>query len=134
MTKILLRTDFSVIDATLLKSNCKIIHQIWFNFKDPEIMSDIPEKYTYMCNSWSLMNPNWTHIVWNDKLADSLINIYPEYKNIYYKFTKPILRADFIRFCFLHRYGGLYADMDTECRKPIDDLFQEYKKRHWFIQ
>lgn len=23
------------------------------------------------------------------------------------------------------QYGGLYADMDTECRKPFDELIQE---------
>ena len=38
----------------------------------------------------------------------------------------PALRADFLRIELLHRYGGLYADIDMTCEKNV---FQGLKER-----
>jgi hypothetical protein len=127
MNEDLLQNDFSYLDHKLLDANCRIIHQIWFNFKDPNVVSSIPEKYVNMCQSWKEMNPKWVYVIWNEKIANVLIDTYyPQYKDLYNSFPKPIFRVDFIRFCFLHRYGGVYADTDAKCIKPLDNLLKKY--------
>ena len=31
-------------------------------------------------------------------------------------------RADAMRLFFLHKYGGIYIDLDIECRRSLDFL------------
>lgn len=75
---------------------------------------------------WERCYPSWQehfgdfeHKLWNDE--DDIDNIvkdyYPQYYNTYLEFPLHIMRIDFARFCILHRYGGIYADMDVYCYK-----------------
>lgn len=34
----------------------------------------------------------------------------------------PALRADFLRLELLYIYGGIYADVDMTCERPLNDL------------
>jgi len=62
-------------------------------------------------------------ILWGDVEAEKLVKAhYPEYYNLYMSFPFHINRVDFARFCILHKYGGVYADMDMFCYK---DFFNE---------
>jgi len=45
-----------------------------------------------------------------------------EYYEAYLSLPKDVERADFFRYMVVLRHGGVYADIDTECRKPIDDF------------
>lgn len=36
--------------------------------------------------------------------------------------TPSILRVDLVRLAYLHRFGGVYADLDYEVIRPLDDL------------
>lgn len=35
-------------------------------------------------------------------------------------------RSDFFRYMVLLRHGGVYADIDTECRIPVDDIVSDH--------
>ena len=37
---------------------------------------------------------------------------------------QPILKADFIRYCILYEYGGIYVDCDIHPQRPLDKLFK----------
>ena len=37
---------------------------------------------------------------------------------------KNVERADFFRYMVILKHGGVYADMDTECRRPLRDVIQ----------
>lgn len=32
------------------------------------------------------------------------------------------MRADFARFLYMSKYGGIYVDLDSECLRPLDSL------------
>jgi len=71
---------------------------------------------------------------------------YPEFLDVYkHKFPekrKGIMRADMLRLLLLNHNGGVYFNMDVECRIPIDtwgESFGIYKAQtsdgiSWFIK
>ncbi len=44
----------------------------------------------------------------------------PHIQEAYAALPKGAMRADLIRYMILHKIGGVYADVDTECLQPID--------------
>lgn len=97
----------------------KIIHQIWFNFGNG---IDVPEKYKAYQKSWIKYHPNWEYILWNEEMGDELIkNKYNKYYEAYKNVKYPIMKVDILRYCILHQYGGMYADIDYKCLNSFDD-------------
>lgn len=45
-----------------------------------------------------------------------------------------INRADFVRALYVHRYGGVYADMDTWCLQPVDTLFSPGSRKAYVAE
>jgi mannosyltransferase OCH1-like enzyme len=69
------------------------------------------------------LHPDWTYRLWTD--ADNLEFVskeYPEFRDIFVKLPRNIMRADVIRYLLLYRLGGLYLDLDYEMLKPFDLL------------
>lgn len=68
-------------------------------------------------DSWLDKFKGFEFKLWNDKedIDDLVMSHYPEFWNLYKSFPYHIMRIDFARFCFLHLYGGIYADMDVYC-------------------
>lgn len=69
--------------------------------------------------TWKNCFSNFQHILWNDeKDIDNFVREkYPEYWKTYQSFPAHIVKIDFVRFCILHYYGGIYSDMDMYCYK-----------------
>lgn len=128
--------DFFNFDWYLKQQNGKIIHQIWFGtipnkrsakkaYKDMKIYRD----------SWKVKNPTWFHIEWDKNLCETLVkNIYPEHLEMYKGYKYEIQRCDAIRYIILHRYGGLYADMDYYCNRPFDEALKNYTNNIYLVQ
>ena len=73
--------------------------------------------------SWLSNFKSVNYVLWSDEEAEILVKThYPYYYNLYLSFPFHINRIDFVRFCILHKYGGVYADMDMYCYK---DFFNE---------
>ncbi|PAA88754.1 hypothetical protein BOX15_Mlig014529g1, partial [Macrostomum lignano] len=78
------------------------------------------ENYRPMISSCLKLNPNWTYYLWRDSDARALIfKEYPQYLKTYLSFKYNLQRSDAIRYVILHRFGGIYLDMDVECVKPF---------------
>lgn len=57
--------------------------------------------------------PEFTHILWDDKMArDLILEKYPWFLETYDSYSSNIQRADAARYFILYTYGGLYADLD----------------------
>jgi len=83
-------------------SNKEDWHPLWFKCRE----------------SWKTHFQDFDYKMWNDEEIDLLVkNHYPRYWKMYNSFPAHIMKIDFVRFCFLHMYGGIYADMDTFCYK-----------------
>lgn len=50
---------------------------------------------------------------------------YPEMLSVFQGYPNAILRADAARYFLLDHFGGVYADLDTECLRPIEPLLAE---------
>ena len=90
----------------------KKIHQIWLGSK-------IPQKYDRLCKTWRDCHPDWEYKLWTDADIASFgmrnINQFNSTSNFGGK-------SDILRYEILYRHGGIYADTDFECIKPLDDL------------
>jgi len=93
-----------------------IIHQIWL--QDSYTLTDSNK-------SWTTHNPAYTYMLWSEtKLIDLMrsLNLY----EFYNKLTRWISRLDFAKYVVLYKYGGVYADIDTQCVRSLDSLIEQY--------
>jgi len=96
----------------------KVIFQTW------KSKVSVPDNYARWSESFKRINPDFEYVLWND--FDNKIFIekyYPWFLPVYDAYPREIYRADAVRYFFLYQFGGLYADMDTECLRPIAPLF-----------
>lgn len=104
-----------------LKVPC-IIHQIYWNFKTGE--TDIPYKWQPSKEAWINYHPDFIYIQWTGKMLRSVISdYYPFFLNQYDNYEHDIQRADSARAFILHRYGGIYSDMNMEPNCNVWHLF-----------
>jgi len=95
----------------------KIIHQIW-------VGGPLPEKYKLLQYSWMKMHPDWEYKLWTDEDAK---NFDMKNREFYEKATNYGEKADIFRYEILHKFGGLYVDIDFECLAPLDKLNENYE-------
>jgi hypothetical protein len=94
----------------------KIIHQTWKS-------KDIPRHLLRFQESWRQQHPGWEYRLWDDAANEALIaEHYPDFLDYFSRATPTILRVDLVRLAYLHRHGGVYADLDYEVIRPLDDL------------
>jgi hypothetical protein len=94
----------------------KIIHQLW---KDQHV----PARYQPLADTWKRHHPNWSYKLWTDADIHALVAAeYPDFLPIFDAYKDPICRADAGRYLILRSQGGIYADLDLECLRPIDAL------------
>jgi len=90
----------------------KLIHQIWVG----------PKPVPAGVSSWASMNPGRIHKLWR---TNDLISILTDYEafDAFREYLSEGLypgAADIARLCILHRFGGLYADADSEAKRWFD--------------
>jgi len=102
----------------------RIFHQIWVG------PSPYPSELEPYRQSWLEHNPGWELRFWTeDNLPQQLRR--PEALE---RLRVPAERADILRLEMLWQFGGVYADTDFECLRPIEpliadvDFFCAYRK------
>ena len=94
----------------------RILHQTW---KDQQV----PEKWHAYQRSWRAHHPDWQYRLWTDADNRALVEAhYSWFLPIYDAYRAEISRVDAARYMIMHRFGGVYADLDMESLAPIDDL------------
>lgn len=112
-----------------MADNCRIpriIHQTW---ADTNIPTRIFKKE--WTDSWKTNNSKCMHKLWTDNDIRNLVKTHyqwflDKYDNIYSKKSRPEhgrRLADIGRYMILHRYGGVYTDLDTYCLKEVFPIF-----------
>jgi hypothetical protein len=97
-----------------------IIHQVWHRIREP---SAIPAELAPLPGTWRRHHPGWDYRLWTNEDSRRFVAAhYPDLLPVYDSYGYAIQRADAIRYCVLHRFGGVYVDMDIECLRPIDGL------------
>lgn len=100
-----------------------IIHQSW---KDADIPYHV--YYKSWIESWSAAHPHWTRMFWTDQDNETLVReFYSEFYDFFLSLSPNIKKADFARYLYMHRYGGVYVDLDFICLKDLTPLLQGYE-------
>lgn len=88
----------------------RTLHQVWLG-PDP-----IPPRYLEFLDGWRALHPRWAYRLWTDgDLLGDLGRVAA---------LNPVLacKASVVRVYALLRYGGVYADMDVEWNRSLDEL------------
>ena len=95
----------------------KTVHQIW-------VGSEVPPHLAKMAERWQQVNPGWNYKLWRDDDLRWLRN--QDLFDRAAEFAKPDgvgqMKSDIARYEILHRFGGVYMDMDMEPQKAMDPL------------
>lgn len=89
----------------------KIIHGIWIG---PHRR---PEKFMA---TWRDMNPTWEYRLWTNEKGwrnQSQIDRMAQFCG----------KADIMRYEILHEHGGIFVDADSECVRPLDEVFTSHE-------
>jgi mannosyltransferase OCH1-like enzyme len=104
----------------MINSIPKVIHQIWYQG------GDLPPFYQSLRGTWIRHHPEWQFIIWNkEDMRILLEEHYNDYLDLWDGYDHWIYRVDIFRTFALHHYGGVYIDVDFECLRPLNELFNE---------
>ncbi|TRM64969.1 nucleotide-diphospho-sugar transferase [Schizophyllum amplum] len=103
--------------ATLVQTGVsKIIHQSWK-------ADTVPDLLQYFVDSWRVVYPEYEYVLWTDDDNRDLVKSrYPELLSTYDGLPSAITRADFMRNLYMHAFGGIYADLDSEPLARLHDI------------
>jgi len=104
----------------------RIPHVIFQTYSTKDV-TKMPFGFPWWHASWLKHHPTWEHILWDD--AENRVFIeqyYPWFLPRYDSYPAEIFRADAVRPFRLFHFGGVYADMDFEALKPLDDLVDQH--------
>jgi len=97
----------------------KIIHQ-----SGKTKFENLPEEDRGRVDLLKKNHPDWEYKYWTDEDNYNLIaDHYPWFLPCYNSYKWPIQRADAVRVFYMHKYGGVYLDLDMLSLQPMDELF-----------
>jgi mannosyltransferase OCH1-like enzyme len=81
----------------------------------------IPPQVQANLDSFRRLNPNHELRIYDDSdIREMVVQNLPQMLDMFDSFGKNVERADFWRYLVMFVEGGVYADTDVECLKPID--------------
>lgn len=96
----------------------KIIHKVWLDFGNGKNPSEEYLENESICKQ---LNKGWKVMQWNEKKSINLIrDKYPFFYDYFINYEYTVQKVDAIRYFILYEYGGVYMDMDIECKKPFN--------------
>ncbi len=116
--------------ATPLKDNDKmdshgipkLIHQIWTT-------TEVPDEWRSLQQHCKQLNSQYEYMLWTHEHIDKFIEEhYTWFLPTYMSYSYPMERLDAGRYFILYHYGGVYIDMDIECKVSFDDILMNISK------
>lgn len=93
----------------------RLIHQTFRSWRD------LRRRDVEVMRTWRALNPTWEIRYYVDAdCAAFVAEHFPEYLSLYNGLPKAVERADLFRYLVVLKQGGFYADIDVECRVPLD--------------
>ena len=96
----------------------RIIHQTWKT-------CDIPARWNRTVQSVRRLNANqFEYRLWTDEDMHKFVRHEEPYlyQNTFLKYLFNIQRVDAFRYIVLHRFGGIYIDLDNGCSRSLESL------------
>jgi mannosyltransferase OCH1-like enzyme len=108
--------------------------------------NDLSEIQKAMTKTWIDKNPGYDYRYYSDQDIEKFIlrHYGQEWHELFVTVKYPVMKADIFRILILYKYGGFYADLDTECVVPLDSVVNDsdtavistwahYEMCHWFF-
>ncbi len=112
--------DDNVSHPTLIGEVPLLFHQIFLNY------TAMPAKWPRFIKSCKLRTNDFTYVLWDRPKIDRFLQEnFPWFMDTYRSYPYDVQRADAARYFIMYAYGGLYMDMDIECKKPLRTLVQK---------
>jgi hypothetical protein len=89
----------------------RCFHWVWLG-DEP-----LPARFRDWIEGWIQRHPGWEWRLWRDEDRPSLQN-----EACFRRASVLAQRADILRYELIHRFGGVYLDVDMECLRCIDPL------------
>ena len=108
------------------------IHQVFWVFKNGQPLEEIPKYKDNVEATQEFCKTNdIEYKLWGLKECEKLVyQEFPEYIDLWKNFRYEIQRVDFIRYCILYQFGGLYIDCDI---RPVKNLELVFKDKLFFV-
>jgi len=101
--------------------------KIWQTYETP--FDALPDYAKFSIQTWKDNNPDWDHGYMSGPDREQFFkdNFSEEIYNTYINLPLGVIKAGLWRFAILYINGGIYADMDTHCKVPVDSwINQDY--------
>jgi len=94
------------------------------------LYEELPEHLKQVTQTWINLNPTWEYKYVNHIDREEFVRaedpvLYTHYERLY-----PITQADIWRYLVTYKYGGVYADMDSVCKAPLDYMLDTLQCGH----
>jgi len=98
---------------------------IWQTYKDP--FDNLQPYMIEAINTWKNLNPEFEYKYMDDfEASQFILNEYgQDWYEIFVNLPVGVMRGDLWRYMVIYKYGGVYADLDTECLTPINVWLNE---------
>jgi|688.fasta_scaffold35033_15 mannosyltransferase OCH1-like enzyme len=87
---------------------------------------ELPIHLKQTAQTWKNLNPGWDYRYLNHHERLESIKSY-DILSQSYLIQEPVTQSDIWRYIVTYEHGGVYADMDSVCVKPLDYLLQGVK-------
>ncbi|XP_052791052.1 uncharacterized protein LOC128225074 [Mya arenaria] len=107
-----------------------VIHQIWITTSENMTTSSqqmVPAQFIDNMKTFRKFNPSWEYMFWSYANGRSLVErFYPNVLDYFDKAPESVTKSDLLRYVVVHKYGGLYADLDSTCHRSLDRVTMKY--------
>lgn len=102
----------------------RLIHQTWKN-------TDVPSDWLQSQDKWIEYHTGWSYRLWTDNdLRELVKSHYSDLLEIYDNFEYNIQRVDLGRTLILHKFGGIYCDLDVVPSKSFEAFINYIESQH----
>lgn len=102
-----------------------MIPKIIWQTQEPEFKDLLPFQKNVI-GTWINLNPGWEHRYTDAKQREQDVKDYNDTLYKIYQISSGVNRADIWRMVITYTHGGVYADMDSICAMPLDDMLEKY--------
>ena len=98
----------------------KTIYQTWKT-------QNLPKKVFRLHQKMLSLNPEYEHIIYTDEQMNDFIssNADKEIQTLYWKMNHIVAKADIWRYTILYLNGGIYLDIDSEIKRPLNQMIEK---------
>jgi mannosyltransferase OCH1-like enzyme len=95
-----------------------VLHQTWKTH-------EVPAPAEALRQGWRRHNPEFAYRFYDDAACRAVVaEAFGHWLDHYDRLPFGVMRADVFRYAVIFRQGGVYADIDMECLKPIAPLLR----------